>query len=147
MIKSRFAFHVHHDSLVEWCYDYAKRIAFIEANKPAKEQELRLKLFRMIPTDRLPPKLISAREDCDKALEALDKAWEALDKAGEARDKAREDYDKARKALNKAWEALDKARGAYYKILTACMPELIKLHEELCPDCPWDGETIFSEKK
>ncbi len=109
--KTGFAFHVHHDVLLEYCTDYEERVQYIKGNKPAREQALRLRLFKFIPIDRLPPE--------------LDKAWEA--------------YDKAREACDKAWEAYDKAREAY-------MPELIKLHEELCPNCPWDGKTIFSKK-
>ena len=46
-------------------------------------------------------------------------------------------YDKAREAHGKAWEACDKK---YRK-------ELEELHTKLCPNCPWDGKTIFSEKK
>lgn len=90
MAKSGFAFHVHHNVLAEWCYDYGERVKVIKKDKPVEEQELRLRLFRLIPEDRLPVK--------------LDKAWEAYGK------------------------------------------ELKILHQELCPDCPWDGHTIFSKE-
>ncbi len=130
--KTGFAFHVHHDVLLEYCTDYEERVQYIKGNKPAREQALRLRLFKFIPIDRLPPELDKAWEAYDKAREACDKAWEACNKAREACDKAWEAYDKA-------WEAYDKAWEAY-------MPELIKLHEELCPNCPWDGKTIFSKK-
>lgn len=36
-------------------------------------------------------------------------------------------------------EARDKAVEARDKAVEAYRPELIKLHEELCPDCPWEG--------
>ena len=113
--QAGFAFHVHHDQLMEFCFDYAERIEYIKNHKPQGEQKLRLRLFRLIPPRRLPQALIGA--------------WEVYDKAREARNKARE-------ACDKAWEARDKAREA-------CMPEIIKLHEELCPNCTWDGKTIF----
>jgi len=45
--------------------------------------------------------------------------------------------------LSEAWEAYYKAREAYYK---AYGKELTILHEELCPDCPWDGKTIFTRQ-
>ena len=53
-------------------------------------------------------------------------------------------------ALNKAKAALDKARAAYAKAWAAyvkagaaCMPEIEALHAIECPDCPWDGTSIF----
>jgi len=29
----------------------------------------------------------------------------------------------------------------------AYYPQMVELHKELCPDCPWDGETIFPQEK
>jgi len=151
--ETGFAFHVHHDVLVEWCTDYDERVQYIKENKPASEQALRLRLFKFVPVDRLPPEPAKAweaynkaREACDKAWEAYNKAREACNKAREACNKAREAYDKAWEAYDKAWEACDKAWEACNKAWEACMPELIKLHEELCPNCTWDGKTIFPEK-
>ena len=132
MQKSGFAWHCHHDVLYEFVFDYNDRVKFIKKNKPENERALRLKLFKLIPEDRLPAALLQAREAYDKAREAYDKAWEAYDKAREA-------YDKAWEAYNKAWEAYDKAREAH-------IPFLEQLHAELCPDCPWDGRTIFSKE-
>ena len=93
--KSGVAFHCHHDQLVEWCFDYDERVKFIKEHKPPEEQELRLRLFKLIPKDRLPGKLVKARA------------------------------------------AYWKARAAY---------DWDKLHKELCPDCTWDGKTIFGGK-
>lgn len=116
--KAGFAFHVHHDRLFEWCFDYDERVKAIEQDKPKHEQELRLRLFKLIPLESLPKKLVKAGEACAKAWEAYAKAWEAYNKAREAYDKAGEAYE----------------------------PELIELHKQLCPDCPWDGNTIFSKE-
>ena len=85
MKKTGFAFHCHHDTLFEYVTDYDERVRYIKEDKPEREQELRLKLFKIIPDDRLPTKLVKAREAaCDKAGEAYDKAWEAYVKAREA---------------------------------------------------------------
>lgn len=50
----------------------------------------------------------------------------------------------------KAWDAYRKAEDAFLKAwdayLKAFGKELEKLHKELCPDCPWDGHTIFTRK-
>lgn len=105
-----FAFHVHHDRLVEWCTDYDERVKYIQCHKPQYEQALRLRLFNLIPQNRVPLDLV--------------KAWEAYIKAG--------------KACDKAWEACIKAGETYDK-------ELEILHQELCPNCPWDGQTIFAK--
>lgn len=116
-----FAFHCHHSILAEWCTDFEGRVRVINSDKPASERPLRLRLFKMIPLDRVPATLLQADE-------ARDKTWEAY----EAYKKAREAYDEARKVYDKA--------------LAAATPELEALHKELCPDCPWDGRTIFTTK-
>ena len=123
MIKTGFAFHVHHDKLVEFCTDYDERVSYIKSNKPLNEQELRLRLFKLTPQELLPKS----------------EAWEAYGKAKKAHNEARE-------ACSEAWEAYDKAWEAYGKAKKACESELIKLHAELCPNCPWDGKTIFPKK-
>jgi hypothetical protein len=147
MIKSGFAFHVHHDQLVEFCTDYDERERYIKENKPEKERELRLKFFKLIPEDRLPPKLVEAwkayieeRKTYDEARETYDKAWKAYNEAEKTYVETRKTYDGARNAYDEAWKACNEAWKAH-------KADLIKLHEELCPECPWDGRTIFSGKQ
>ena len=130
------AFHCHHDELVEYCHDYDERVRFIEVNKPKDEQELRLRLFKLIPDDLVPGK-------DSKEYAASAKAWEAYGKARATYGKAWEAYEKAWVASAKAWEAY-LAREAY---LAKYGQELDALHEKLCPDCTWDGETIFGGNK
>ena len=101
-MKHGFYWHVHHDKLVEWCYDEKERLRAIRS-KPAREVALRVRLFK--PILQVPPGLV-------EAYAAYDKAW-----------------------------------AAYNKAYTAAMPELELLHKQECPDCPWDGQTIFPEKK
>ena len=161
MIKSGLAFHCHHDVLFEYVYDYDERVRFIKENKPKGEQKLRLKLFQMIPDELIPGKGSPEWEAYCKAGEAYDKAWEARDKAREAYRKtgevcyktgkvyykAREVYGKARKVYYKAGEVCYKTGKVYYKAREVyCKKhhkELEKLHTNLCPDCPWNGKTIF----
>jgi len=159
-----FAWHVHHETLIEPLTEpIENRIAYIKEYKPASQVELRLRLLKPVQGE-LPAALNKAKAALDKAFTARDKAftayakaWAAYDKARPARDKAFTAYAKAwaayvkaRAALNKAKAALDKARAAYAKAWAAyvkagaaCMPEIEALHAIECPDCPWDGTTIF----
>ena len=116
---SGMAFHVHHNILVEHCYDCNERIDFIKKHKPSDEQELRLKLFKMLPESKLP--------------ERVAKAWA--------------EYDKARAENDKAWAEYHKTMAEYGKAILDNCAYLEQLHKELCPDCPWDGYTIFQKKE
>ena len=150
----KWYWHVHHDILVEPLTEpIENRIAFIKANKPKEEVETRLRLLKPIKA-LLPVDVVKtweaydkAREAHVKAREAHVKAWEAHVKAREAHVKAREAYVKAWEAGDKAWEAYVKAREAYNKTLNDHKDEIDALHREECPNCPWDGETIFPEEK
>ena len=113
----QFYWHIHHDVLAEPLLDpIGKRIAFIKRHKPKSEHELRLRLLKPVQ-GALPKTVVKARAACLKAGAA---------------------YDKARAAYDKAWAAYDKARAAY-------LPEIEALHAKECPNCPWDGKTIFTE--
>ena len=47
-------------------------------------------------------------------------------------------YDAWLAARSAAW-------SAYQKAYEDAMPEINRLHLEECPDCPWNGKTIFPE--
>ena len=134
------AFHCHHSILLDYVHDYQERVDYIKNHKPKDEQELRLRLFKMIPEDRLPK----------KGLAAYDKAWDAYIKAGDAYDKARDAYNKAWATCVKAGDAYIKARDAYNKAWATYgkgnKTEFEALHKELCPDCPFDKGTIFTRR-
>ena len=143
------AFHCHHVELVEVVTRFSKRVAYIKIGKPRREHPLRLRLFRMIPDNRLPVAvrraLIPARTAWAK-LKLLDDDYDAK------RKPLNDDYDAKRKPLNDDYDAkrklLDDDYDAKHKLLEeaiqTAMPKLEKLHAELCPDCPWDGKTIFA---
>ena len=78
------AMHVHHNILFEYCYDYHERVQAIRDNKPANEQEIRLRLFKMLSEEAiasLPKRIIKARAECDKAYAEWHKAYAECDKA------------------------------------------------------------------
>jgi len=154
-----FYWHIHHDELLEWSDNISKRIDFVISHKPNDEIETRLRLMKPVK-GKLPAEVVKAwkargkaweargkaREAYDKAREAYDKAWEARGKAWKARGKAWEAREKAREAYVKAWEAYDEAWEAYDKALRKHKKEIEALHRKECPDCPWDGNTIFPGK-
>ena len=101
-MASGWYWHVHHEILYEWCYDYDERVGYIKAEKPPEEVEIRLRLMQ--PVRDVPAKLTKARTEYDKA---------------------RVEYDRAG---------------------VECFSEIKVLHRAQCPNCPWDGNTIFPGK-
>jgi len=131
-VKRGFAFHCHHDVLVEYVSDYDKRVHYIKSSKPKEEQELRLRLFKMIPRNRIPATLLAATVAYHEAGESLVMAW---------------GMDCPLKAFERAKGAYRRAEQNFQKELSKQRKYLERLHTELCPNCPWDGETIFPERK
>lgn len=111
-----FFWHGHHDVLIEWCHNFNERAKFIRNTKPASEQEVRLRLFRPVK-GTLPQEVVEAQQ-------AYNKAWQDLNRAHQDLDRAQRDLD---------------------KVLNRNKAEIILLHEKECPNCPWNGQTIFPE--
>jgi uncharacterized protein YdeI (YjbR/CyaY-like superfamily) len=124
--------HVHHDVLLEYSHDINERVAYIKAKKPKEEVPLRLKLMKPV-RGKLPDEVV--------------KAYAARDKANAAYDKAYAARDKAYAACVKAYAARDKADAARDKAIKKHMKKIEALHKKECPDCPWDGKTIFPKAK
>ena len=72
--NSGFACWVHHEIPIEYCTNFARRIAYIRASKPAHEQAVRLAALTCLPLDRLPADLIQALTAYGQARTALDQA-------------------------------------------------------------------------
>ena len=115
---------IHHDVLMEWTDDIEERIAYVKRHKPAHEVETRLRLMQPV-RGALPDAVVEARR---------------------ASVEARRASDEARRASDEAWQAYDEAWRAYDEAWRAHMPEIEALHAIECPDCPWDGKTIFPEE-
>ena len=113
------AWHVHHDRLSQELQEpLENRIQYIKAHKPASEVKLRLKLLKISPG------LTSARAEYEEAKEA------ASAKLHEAQHAAWTEYEKAKEAAVAVYERMEKA-----------------LHKVECPNCPWNGTTIFVGKQ
>ncbi|MBI2677136.1 MAG: hypothetical protein HYX21_04305 [Candidatus Yanofskybacteria bacterium] len=134
-IKKGLAMHLHHEKLVEWCFDYDERAEYIRTQKPPEERETRLRLFKLFKGE-LSPELVEA---CRVYGEACRVYFEANRVYVEA-DRA---YDEACWVYNEACQVYDEALQVYDKILNKNMPAIEALHAAECPNCPWDGHTIF----
>ena len=44
---------------------------------------------------------------------------------------------------DEAYAKWDEAYAKWDEANAKCLPEIEKLHKEECPNCPWNGETIF----
>lgn len=97
-MKTGLAIHCHHDILCEHCFNYDGRVEYIKKEKPKDEQEIRLRLFKLLPREAI--------DDLPKEL------IEAYAKWLEAYAKLQEVYAKWRKADRKTWH--DKWCGCTY---------------------------------
>jgi len=141
--RKGFYWHVHHDELMEYCWDYEGRVDFIRRNKPSHEIEPRVGLMQPV-RGKLPEALIKAAAAYYEAQAAYQKAETGRAKAWAAYE-APAAWENARAAFDKAWAAWENARAAFEKALRAHMPEIEALHAQECPNCPWDGKYIHFE--
>ena len=102
--KKGLSIHLHHDVLVEYCYNYAERVKYIKEEKAVEEQETRLRLFKILPKE--------AEEDLPKGYLEADQKWE------EAHQKWEEAYQKRKEAYQK-WST--KSKEAFHKKWCGCI--------------------------
>jgi len=139
-MKPKYYWHIHHGVLFEQATEPIKnRIAYIKSDKPECEVALRLRLLKPVKDQK---RLIAILTAYRKAT-AL--AWEAYRKATAL---AWEAYKKATAPALEAYEKVEDSASEAYKKATALASAkrdraINALHSKECPDCPWDGETIF----
>jgi len=110
--------HVHRDILIErLTQSVQNRINFIRRWKPLEEIETRLRLMK--PASRA----------ASKALAVYDKA----------ESEAQAVYDN-KATPTEAWAA---SKAVYDKAESEAWAQVEAFHKKECPDCPWNGETIF----
>ena len=152
--------HGHHESdcpLEELDGTIEERRQEIIAEKPPKEHELRLRLLR--------PASLKARQAWAAYRAALASAWEVYDAAvapaKAAYDESVEAWATAYDEAVGAWAALGaydaalalaqaardagmaSARAAIDAVKVTALRPILALHAIECPDCPWDGHSIF----
>ena len=130
--KVTFAWHIHHDVLVEELTEpIENRIEYIKKFKPKNEVKLRLKLLKVVKGE-LPKEFV----------EAWQKYYEAWQKYYETWQKYYETWQKHVEARQKYYEAWQK----YVKVYKKYESQILALHEKECPNCSWNGKTIFSKE-
>ncbi len=145
-----FYWHVHHNVLVEVLTEpLENRTTYIDKHKPLEERKIRKQLLKPVK-GQLPVAVEEAGQTYnktwqayDEAGRACDKAQEAYGKAGRAWEEAERAWDEARRAWNEAGRAYEEAGRAWEEAQRAYLGEIEALHKQECPDCPWDGHTIF----
>lgn len=112
-----WAWHVHHDILYEPLVEPIEaRVTYILREKPTEEIETRLRLLRPVRGT------IST---------SVLRAWQLHI------DGSPYNYSTIARG-DEAWLAYGNARRT-----PEAVTYMAALHEQECPECPWDGETIF----
>ena len=134
MTKKGFYWHVHHDILLEWCYDYGERVKFIKNYKPKNEIKTRLKLLKPVK-GKLPQELVEAGQKCDEA-------WLKYKEAGQKYNEAGQKYEEAQQKYNEAWLEYYEARQKYNEALAKNKKKIEALHKKECGCKEWNGKRI-----
>jgi len=137
-MTSGYYWHVHHEQLWEWCYDYDERVAYIRAEKPAGEVELRLRLMQ--PVRAVPERMQRAYAEWERAAAERERAYAEREQAVAERERAYAEWERAAAERERAY-------AQWKRAYAECAPEMEALHALECPDCPWKNGTIFPEKK
>jgi hypothetical protein len=151
-----FYWHYHREGLIEFCRDYHGHVNFIRTEKAVDEVSVRLRLFKPV-RGTLPEAVVQAgqayaqaRKVYDQAAQVCNQAGRVYAQAGQACNQARLVYNlagqackQAEEAYDQAGQALDQAWQAFNRALQDNMPAIEALHQQECPNCPWDGTTIF----
>ncbi len=149
--------HIHHDTLVESSANIAERITYIKTHKASKEVELRLALLKPVH-GRLPMEVRKALRKWQSLQKAAVLANETLQATGHEIDQAFRGREHTKGQVNALYARYDKereqegaARGKaniaadeLYYVMRDHYTELEAKHRAECPDCPWDGQTIFT---
>src|SRR3990167_7021035 len=144
--KIGFAIHCHHDTLVEYCYNYDERVEFIKQNKPQNELEIRLRLFKILSQKAekdIPERDLKAYAEWRKAYAEWQKAYTERKKADVEWEKADVEWEKADVEWKKAYTEWNKADAEREKA-DAEWPQESKdaFHKRWCGCKEWDGQKL-----
>ena len=138
--------HIHHEMLLEPLEEpFETRVKYIKATKRAYEVPIRLRLMKPVQEGNLLlPFLAKAQAKVARAYANANKAHIAWDAAFEGQGKRTTTYDSLDKVFAKLAAACDERDKARVQWAYACSdPRVFALHKKECPNCPWNGRTIF----
>ena len=152
----KLAFHVHHDMLFEsLTEEYEVRLRYIREEKPENERSLRERLFKVIPGKELPTDLkklcakgerlwtkgqklyAEGRKLYDEGNKLYAEGKKLCDEGRKLWAEGQKLWTKGKKLYDEGQKLWDEGKKLYAK-------EMQDLHIKLCPDCPWNGKTIFT---
>jgi hypothetical protein len=163
--REGLAVHVHHNILVEYCYNLDERLAVIDSDKPPNEREVRKRLLALLSPeaiaalpdalvrawakyDRARAKYDRARAKYDRARAERDRAYAEYDRAWAERERARAEYYRAYAEYDRAWAERERARAEYYRVLRAwALDEKMAWHAKWCGCAEWNGKEIVFPKE
>ena len=139
--------HCHHDNLFEYCYDYDERVEAIKQDKPKNEQEIRLRLFKMLPQEaitELPKGLVKAYAERQKADAEWEKASAEWEKAYAEWEKASAKWGKAYAERQKVYAEWQKADAERQKADVEWQKaDAEAWHKKWCGCEEWNGKEIL----
>lgn len=146
--------HVHHNLLFEpLTAPVDVRREVIVKQKPLWAVPIRLRLLAPVRGE-VPEALAHALDACRQAMAIRDRTRVAYDQAAEAYYQAGGIGYQGMDAVGQTWDTykqattdLDSAWFAYEKERIRSLPQMEALHKKECPDCPWDGESIFPDRE
>ena len=104
----------------------------LQDEEPELERKIHLHLIKLV-LGQLPKRWL----DAEGAKQSAKKAWwDAVEKAERGDITAKKVLEAAKETR---WDTKKAEREAY----EACKAEIEALHKAECPNCPWDGKTIF----
>lgn len=132
-----WAIHSHHNIFIEYCYDYKKRVKEIKRDKPANEQAIRLRLFKLLPAKavgEIPEEIRKGEEEWRK-VRVREDWWRGI-----------KDWGKGGKECEKKWLRIgrerEKAEKEWRNAMEKNKENLELFHKKWCGCREWDGEKI-----
>jgi len=156
---SKFYWHMYHQGpspLFVSQLPFEERVALIKDSKPKKEHARRFRLFQPVKGN-LPSEIVRISMVHDEAREIQDKAHKVYTAASRAHaqfcnqayvsyipyEEASKVYITARMVYAKAHQTYNEICDEYDKAFMDNKKSILALHAKECPNCPWDGDTIF----
>ena len=146
MNKVIFAWHVHHNVLIEpLTKPIENRIKYIKKFKPKNEIELRLKLLKVVK-GKLPKEFVEAWQKYYETWQEYVEVWQKYDKAKQKYDEIWQEYDEAMQKYDEAWQKCYEALQECVEVYKKYESQILALHRKECPNCSWNGKTIFNKE-